>query len=109
MKESGDDDTYYLNGPSEFATPVEKERIEKEAEKFAGGTYKKNHFPVSWHKAYNGFIAGHESSQKVISALQEENARLRSLIQEAFEYGWFRSKDNLYSVIWEQFKKDNNL
>ena len=48
-------------------------------------------------------------SKEEYKSLQEESARLRSLIQEAFEYGWFRSKDNLYSVIWEQFKKDNNL
>ena len=76
MKESGDDDTYYLKGPSEFAAPVEKEV---------------DYWAKKWLSCY------------------EENTRLRSLIQEAFEYGWFRSKDNLYSVIWEQFKKDNNL
>jgi hypothetical protein len=54
---TGDDDTYYLRGPSEFAAPVEKE------EKMSLGELLLN------------------AGQK-ISDLQEENARLRSLIEE---------------------------
>jgi hypothetical protein len=34
---------------------------------------------------------------------QEENARLRSLIEKAFY------ENNGYQYTWEQFKKDNNL
>lgn len=55
------------------------ERIEKEAKGFAGGIYKRNHFPVHWNKAYEGYIAGATSENE---RSQQELQAYRDIIKE---------------------------
>ena len=95
-RERNDDDTYYLKGPSEFTAPVEKE-------------HECEFFLCNDDRAYLCECGNIEFNhvefypEEKVKALQEENARLRSLIEELF------CKSNNNFEAWEQFKKDNNL
>jgi hypothetical protein len=104
---SGDNDTYYLKGPSEFAAPVEKEdtELKRLLSEFAAVNYNE----ISKTKTTKGAIRKQNKNvdryTKLINGwLQEENARLRSLIDIAFDTG----RKGPYPTK-EQFKKDNNL
>jgi hypothetical protein len=46
---------------NEGNTGVENERIEKEAEEFAGSNWTKNHVPVLWENRRSGYKAGYKN------------------------------------------------
>ena len=126
--EGSDDEYYYLKGPSEFAAPVEKEAENLLVEMSVTLNNLCRFYDEKNNKGVKFIVdKAYELSHKGIShlteldRLQEENARLRSLIEElipiaeeAMDYalgaGW--SSDGDIGVIKrakEQFKKDNNL
>ena len=50
----------------------------------------------------------YDSAVKGFAKLEEENTRLRKLIEKAFDAGR-KSDYEPYDESWEQFKKDNGL
>jgi hypothetical protein len=115
MNPNDNDEMYYLNGPDEFMNPNEStsapvEKEENPIEAIKNLSYK----CLQWE---NGEIKGYDESKmeggltrifNKINQLQEENARLRSLIEKAFVKGCL-AETNFKERAWEQFKKENNL
>jgi hypothetical protein len=81
------DEMYYLNGPDEFVNPNESTSAPVE---------KKKNKTIPLERAWKYVQEIHN--------LEDENARLRSLIDIAFDTG----RKGPYPTK-EQFKKDNNL
>jgi hypothetical protein len=101
------DEMYYLNGPDEFVNPNESTSAPVEKEEqihpplFVDGDFSDSYEARVKRATGKNMIV----SKEEYKSLQEENARLRSLIETVFK---------MYAPVigqgeWEQFKKDNNL
>ena len=110
MKDEPIPPEYYLNGPDEFVNPNEPSSApEEKKQKTFAEDFREEAAQYS-NKIQQRWLIDNNNK------LQEENARLRSLIRNAYGSAFIAGYESAVNQTkesaqpsWEQFKKDNNL